>query len=355
MSADNDDKTEEASPERRRQAREDGQFPRARDTGAIAATAAVLLCLYGFGTELMGTFRLLAERCFRDTATLRGTAGLGVVAREVGTTLVILTLPVAAVAATAAIAAGFAEAGFNPNIELAAPKFERLDPIAKLGQLFSPGQAALNIVLALGRVAVVAGITWHFTKDRFPSLVRLSGARVSTAAGEIGDAVLHLALSATIALVTLTAADFFQSYIQHEKRIRMSRQELKEEHHQQEGDPRIKAKQRARAREMAKRGIAKAIKTADVVIANPTHVSVAIRYRPQEGAPVVVAKGYDEIALHIRKLAGDHSIPIIENIPLARTLAEKVKVGRPIPVEQYVAVAEVLAMVYRLKNRGRRA
>jgi flagellar biosynthesis protein FlhB len=355
VSEDSDDKTEEASPERRRQAREDGQFPRARDTGAIAATGAVLVALFGFGTTLVATARTLTERCLRDPDALRGTAGLGVIGRETVHALGILTIPIAAVAAIAAIAVGFAEAGFNPNIDLIAVKFERLDPISKLGQLFSPTQAITNTLLALARVGIVATVTWHFTKDRFPSLVRLSGARLPTAIGAIGDAVLHLALSATLALVTLTAVDYFQSYIQHEKRIRMSRQELKDEHHQQEGDPRVRGRQRARAREMAKRGIAKVVPTADVIIANPTHVSVAIRYRPQEGAPIVVAKGYDEIALHIRKIANDNSIPIIENVPLARAIAEKVRPGRAIPVELYVAVAEVLAIVYRLRHRGRRA
>ncbi|HVU05597.1 MAG TPA: EscU/YscU/HrcU family type III secretion system export apparatus switch protein [Polyangiaceae bacterium] len=353
--SDPEDRTEEASPERRRKAREDGQFPRARDTGAIAATGAVLISLFGFGSQLSAAAKHFAERCFRDSDALHGAAGLAVIGRETMGALALLTLPIAAIAAIAAVALGFAEAGFHPNIELAAPKFERLDPLAKLPQLFSPTKAGLNSILALARVGVVFVVTWNFTKDRFPSLVRLSGARVGNAVADVGDAVLHLAASATLALVTLTAVDYFKSWMQHEKSIRMSRQELKEEHHQQEGDPRVRGRQRARAREMLRRGIAKAIKTADVVIANPTHVSVALRYRPQEGAPVVVAKGYDEIALHIRKLAGENSVPIVENVPLARALAEKVKVGRAVPVELYVAVAEVLAMVYRAKNRGRRA
>jgi flagellar biosynthetic protein FlhB len=132
----------------------------------------------------------------------------------------------------------------------------------------------------------------------------------------------------------------------------MSRQELKDEMKQQEGDQRIKQRQRARAREAARRGIRRAVESADFVIANPTHISVAIRYRVNEGAPVVTAKGYDEVALYIRKLAKDHDIPVIENRPLARALAKRVKPGRPVPVDLYAAVAEILAFVYRLKKRS---
>jgi len=130
----------------------------------------------------------------------------------------------------------------------------------------------------------------------------------------------------------------------------MSRQELKDELKQQEGDPKIKARIRARARELAKRGISKEVKRSDVIIANPTHISVALRYRSTEGAPVVMAKGYDEVALFMRKIADENGIAIVENRPLARALAEKTRVGKTIPIELYQAVAQVLAFVYRLKR-----
>jgi flagellar biosynthesis protein FlhB len=131
----------------------------------------------------------------------------------------------------------------------------------------------------------------------------------------------------------------------------MSRQELKDEMKQSEGDPAMKGRQRARAREMIRKGLLKQIKRSDVVIANPTHVSVALRYRAEEGAPIVTAKGVDEVALYIRELAKKHGVPIVENIPLARALNAKVKVGKTIPMELYKAAAEVLAFVYRLKAR----
>ncbi|HEX4474165.1 MAG TPA: EscU/YscU/HrcU family type III secretion system export apparatus switch protein [Polyangiaceae bacterium] len=355
MSEDSDDRTEEATPERRRKAREeDGQFPKAKDTGPVAATGAILVALFGFGDAFLGTARNFAERCFRDTSVLRG-VGLLSLGQEALHTLIILTLPIAGIAAVVGMAFGFAEAGFSPNIELVAPKWERIDPFSKLGSLFSPTSAGISTVMSLLRVGVVGGVTWHFTKEHFNMLVRLSNVRLTSAIAELGDTVLHLALSATLALAVLAAADYFQSYIQHERRIRMSRQEIKEEHHAQEGDPRVRMRQRQKARELLRRGLAKAIKTADVVLANPTHVSVALRYRPGEGAPMVVAKGFDEVAQYIKKLAAENGVPVVENKPLARALADRVRVGRVIPADLYVAVAEVLAFVYRMKNRGRRA
>jgi flagellar biosynthetic protein FlhB len=133
----------------------------------------------------------------------------------------------------------------------------------------------------------------------------------------------------------------------------MSRQELKDENKNQEGSPQIKQRQRQRARELAKRGVRKAVKEATVIVTNPTHVAVALRYHPSEGAPILVAKGYDEVAQHIKKLAKEFGIPTVENVPLARGLAEKVRVGRVISGDFYAAVAEVLAFVYRIGKRGR--
>jgi flagellar biosynthetic protein FlhB len=160
-------------------------------------------------------------------------------------------------------------------------------------------------------------------------------------------------MRSTGALALLAVADFAFSKYRWEKRNMMSKQELKDEFKQAEGDQRVKHQQRAAARRRLKRGLVKAVKSADVVVVNPTHVSAALRYKPQEGAPVLTAKGYDEVALHIREIAKEAKIPIIENRVLARAIAARVRVGKAIPVDLYAAVAEVLAFVYRLRaQRG---
>jgi flagellar biosynthetic protein FlhB len=347
------DKTYEATPERRRQARENGQFPRAKDTGAVAATLGLLLGLSGFGNTLVAEVRDFSLRCFRDTASVASN-GFDVIGQEAVITLAGLIGPITAVAAVAAVAAGVFEAGFNPQLELAAPKWERLDPIAKLGQLFSPKAAATSTALALGRVTAVGFVAYMVITRELSKLERLSTARLMDAALACVEVLSKLGLWCTLALAVLTAIDYGVSWFRHEKSIMMSLDEIKREHQQQEGDPRLKARQRARARERIRRGLKKQVLESDVIIANPTHISVALRYRPAQGAPQILARGFDETALYMRQIAEEAGVPVVENKPLARSLAQ-VKVGKVIPIELYAAVAEVLAFVYRLKNRGRRA
>ncbi|MCA9600099.1 MAG: EscU/YscU/HrcU family type III secretion system export apparatus switch protein [Myxococcales bacterium] len=351
---DDSEKTLEATPERRKKAREDGQFPRSRDAAAVAASLAVLAGLMVFQKQLGAELRELASACFSQTDQLRS-AGVTRIAGQAMTSLALIALPIALVAAAAAVAMGFAEAGYMPRLELVEPKWNRLAPLGKLKQLFSPQTGASNTALALGRVAVVGGVAYKVCRDAFPALTRLSRTPLSGGIEALLDIASRLALWSTLALAVLSAIDYATSWFRHEKQIRMSHQEMKDEFKQQEGDPRVKSRQRAKAREMLRRNIAKEVKTADVVVTNPTHVAVALRYRPEEGAPVVVAKGYDEVAQYIKKLAKEYGIVAVENVPLARTLAERVKTGKTIPMELYAAVAEVLAFVFRMRNRGVRA
>jgi flagellar biosynthesis protein FlhB len=350
---DEGDKTQDATPERRKQAREQGQFARAKDTGAVAATIALLLGMAAFGNTLVTNLREFSLRCFRDTMNFTG-VGMDVAGRETALTLVGLVAPITGTAVVAAVAAGIWEAGFNPHFELALPKWERLDPMGKLGQLFSPKAAAGQVALALGRVGAVGFVAYLVVSRELPRLERLSTARLSDAALTAAGVLSKLGLWCTLALAVLTALDYGYAWVRHENSIKMSLEEVKREHQQQEGDPRLKGRRLARARERLRRGLKKQVLESDVIVANPTHISVALRYRPAQGAPQVLARGYDDVALYMRKLADENNIPIVENKPLARALAQ-VRVGKTIPIELYAAVAEVLAFVYRLKNRGRRA
>jgi flagellar biosynthetic protein FlhB len=349
--AENDtDKTEDPTPERRRKAREEGQFPRARDAGNMLGSFAVMLTLFSFGDDLALSFREFAVRCYGEPYTLvRG--DVRALFGQVSHILMLLVFPVAIAAALGATAAGLFEAGFHPNMDLASPRWSRVDPLARLKQMFALRDAAINVTLQLARVVMVACVVYFSIKSAFPRLVGLGRGDLTGASFGLLDAVSRLALWGSMALFVITAVDYWNSRRRHEQSIRMSRQEVKDEHRQHEGDPRVRSRQRARAREMARRGLAKAVRAADFVIANPTHISVAVRYRVEEGAPVVSAKGYDEVALYIRTIAKEHKIPVIENRPLARALAKRVKVGRAIPVDLYAAVAQVLAFVYRLKNK----
>lgn len=350
--ADNDtERTEEPTPERRRKAREEGQFARAKDAGNIVASVLVMLTIAGLGENMKRKLGAFASRCFSEPyELLRGDPTA--LFHSVGAVFALIVLPVAAAAALGALALGVAEAGYHPNMQLVAPKWDRLNPLPKLKQLFMLQETAVDIAFQLARVVVVGVVAYNSVESAFPRLMQLGRVDVRSAATEVLSALFKLSLWASLALAALALADYLKSWRKHEQSLRMSRQELKDEMKQQEGDPRIKLRQRARAREALKRGLAKAIASSDFVVANPTHICVALRYRVNEGAPMVTAKGYDEVALHIRKLAKEHDIPIIENKPLARALAKRVKPGRPVPVDLYSAVAEILAFVYRLKKRS---
>lgn len=353
MSEDDGDKTQEATPERRKQARENGQFPRAKDTTAMAATIALLLGLFSFGDSLVARVRDFSLRCFNDTVNLTG-AGLDVAGHQAVITLVGIIGPITGVAVVAGVSAGFWEAGFEPNLELATPNFARLNPMGKLTQLFNPKAAAGQITLSLARVAAVGFVAYQIVSRELPRLERLSTVRLGDAVLVCAEVLGKLGLWCSLALAVLTAIDYGVAWRRHENSIKMSLEEVKREHMQQEGDPRIKARQRANARARLKRGLKKQVTESDVIIANPTHISVAIRYRAAQGAPQILARGFDEVALYMRKIAEENGIAVVENRPLARALAQ-CRVGKVIPIELYAAVAEVLAFVYRLKNRGRRA
>jgi flagellar biosynthesis protein FlhB len=351
MADDDTERTEDASPERRRKAREDGQFARSKDSGPVAATIASLGIIGATAGDFVGTIRAFCLRCFDDPLSLvRGDVGL--LGHQAAMVLVTSCVPVAVAAAIAGTAVGFLEAGFHPNFELLEVKLERLDPVSKLGQMFSPKAGLMSIVMSLLRVVVVGVVAESVMEKEFSGLTRLARAPLGAAVWETAQVVMRVASWSTVALGVIAALDYGWSWWQHEQSIKMSRQELKDEHHQQEGSPQIRQRQRARAREMLKRGLRKGVKEATVIVTNPTHVAVALRYKQHEGAPVVTTKGYDEIAQQIKKLAKEEGIPIIENVPLARALADRVRVGRVIPADLYVAVAELLAMVYRLKNRA---
>ncbi len=340
-------RTEEATPERRRKAREDGQFPRAREAGTALGSALIVALAFSVGPQMGGILWRFARHSFANLG-----APFQMSLAPFVTTLAILVLPFALVATGSGLAMGFAQAGFQPRLELAMPRLDRLDPVKKLGSMLSFRNAATEIGFALGRVLILGFVTYVTLQGLYGDVTKLAKSPLPAAMMVMLGLIGKLTVRVVAVLCVMALLDYVSSWFQIAKSLRMTKQEVKEEHRRNEGDPRIKMKVRARARERIKRALYRQVKAADVIVTNPTHVSVALRYRPQEGAPIVVAKGYDEIALFIRELAREAEIPIVESPPLARRLAKTVKVGRAIPVDVYAAVAEILAFVYRIKNRG---
>jgi flagellar biosynthetic protein FlhB len=350
--ADSDsNKTEKPTPERLRKAREEGQFAHARDAGGIAASIGALITFAAIGPLLARQLQAFAAHCFGHPFDLTRGGPSPMIERAVSV-LALLTLPAAFAAAVLALLAAFGQAGFHPRFQLMLPKWERMDPIARMKGMLGSFGAFAELGISFGRIAVVGYVAYATLRDSLPALTRLASAGVLSASSELFRSMSALTIRATVALALLAVVDYIQSKIRLDKNLMMTREEVREEIKQHEGDPRIRGRLRQRMRERLKRALVKQVKQSDVVVTNPTHVAVALRYKRSDVAPVVTAKGFDDIALHIRKLAREAGVPIIENRMLARELAERVRVGKSVPVELYQAVAEVLAFVYRLKAKS---
>src|SRR5690606_17879802 len=235
---DDSEKTEEATPERRRRAREEGQFPRSKDAQAVAASLAVLLALTALATEygtLLSTYTV--QHFGEPYALVHGEVGR--VFSELGGVVLRLLVPPACIAVAMSLLVGFAEAGIEPRLELVLPKWSRIDPLARLRELLSPKQQAVTGLLTLARVVVIGVVSTLLLRDAFPLLARLTRAELGAAVHEVLAVAMRFSLWATLALAGLAAIDYFQSWLRHERSIRMTKQEIKEEHHQQEGDPRV--------------------------------------------------------------------------------------------------------------------
>jgi flagellar biosynthetic protein FlhB len=350
VAEDEESRTEEATPQRRSKAHEEGQFAKVADAGGIAALAGVFMLILFFGASAFEQLRLFAATCFRDTYALARGDGAQIVLRSTAL-LGLLCLPVMLVGLFTSAAAGIAQSGFDLNFGRLELKFERLNFFANIKNVLNPFARLPEIGTQLARVVVIAWLTWGVARDAYPRMVRAARTSLDNVTEELIDAITRIATRAVLAFVVLVVADYYISKFRVDKALRMTKQEVKDENKQNEGDPRVKGQIKQRGRERIRKAIGTMVKTADVIVTNPTHIAIAIRYRPQDGIPIVVAKGYDEIAMHIRKIAREQGIPILENKPLARGLAAKVKVGKPITQEFFSPVAEVLAYVYRLKGR----
>ena len=207
-------------------------------------------------------------------------------------------------------------------------------------------------VKALVKTGVLAAVLWMTMKDIVPLLMTAGRLQLGSLLGVVNDATLTLIRAASVAGIAMAAADYFVVRKRTNKQLRMTKEEVKQEHKNTEGDPHVKGQIRARQMAMSRNRQMADVPTADVVLVNPTHVAVALRYDPAKGAPRVVAKGSGAIAAKIRELATEHRVPMVQDVPLARALHGGCEIGQEIPAEFYGAVAKVLAFVMSLKARG---
>ncbi len=350
---DQDSKTEEATPRKREQLREKGEVAKSPDVAGAATVLAVFGMLAAGGDGIALDIRQFAERSLELRNAHRPMAAL----QEGGALLAWTVLPIAFAAAFAAVGATLAQTKGLFALTSLAPKPERLDPIEGIKKVLPGPQMFTETGKSLLKVSVVTGLAYWVIADALPLFASLPSVGVERGASEVGRVAAQLCVAGVIALAALASVDYLVAWRKFEKKARMAKHEVEREHKDAEGDPRLKAKRRAKARELAQNRSVKDVATATVIVTNPTHISVALRYDPArgDGAPLVVAQGVDQVAMRIRAEARKHGVPIIENKPLARAINATTKVGQTIPLELYEVAARVIAHVMSIGRPGARA
>ncbi len=251
------------------------------------------------------------------------------------------------------VAASFLQTGFSLSLQPLRPDFQRLNPLQGLSRLFST-RVWFDLVKTIAKTGACGIVLYQVGTDRMNDLLLLGRTDRMVALGTISSVAVEMGMKVGGLLVVLAFLDYGYQRMQHERGLRMTRQEVRDEMRSAEGDPNLKAHIRGEQRALAKHRMMQAVPQADVIVTNPTHLAIALRYAPRAmGAPRVVAKGERLTAQRIISLAKEHKVPIVRNIPLAHALFRTVEIGDEIPASLYKAVAEVLAFVYRLREERR--
>lgn len=348
------EKTETATAKKRQDARKKGQVMKSAEVvtavDLLAAFFTLKLCC-GLIYDRISAF---TTRLFTDYSPVTAAITIQDVYRlflDAGIAFILSAGPVIAVVYVSAFAANVAQVGFQFSTEALMFKPDKINPINGFKRMFS-AKNLVNLVKSVLKVIVVGFMAYSFINGKLPHLTELMGAEINIIIREGLDLIFDLAFRICAAMLVLAVLDYAWQWWQHEQDLKMTKQEIKEEYKQMEGDPKIKSKIKEKQRKISMQRMMSSVPQADVVITNPTHYAVAIKYDPEVAdAPVVLAKGRDYVALRIKKIAADNKVATVENKPLARALYDSVEAGEKIPIGLYHAVAEVLAFVYNLKNK----
>ncbi|MFF5079541.1 flagellar biosynthesis protein FlhB [Actinoplanes sp. NPDC000266] len=344
------EKTEQPTPQKLKKAKREGQIGRTQDIGAWFGMLAASILLPRTMESAMKHAEEVMVQVPDVIANPQPSQALYIL-KEAMFGAAWAVLPLAMTMMAVGVAAAGAQGGIRVATKLFIPKFSRLNPLPGIKRMFGP-QALWEGTKALVKTAVLAGVLYTTTKDVIPVLMTAGQLPLTSLIGEVTDSILGLIRAASVAGIVMAAADYFVVRRRTNKQLRMTKEEVKQEYKNTEGDPLIKAQIRARQMAMSRNRQMADVPTADVVLVNPTHVAVALRYEPQKGAPRVVAKGQGPLALKIRELAAEHRVAMVEDVPLARALYGSTEVGAEISAEFFGSVAKVLAFVMSLKAKG---
>lgn len=345
------EKTEPASQRRLEQAREEGQVPNSRELATFLVTITGVAGMYAMaGWMWPRSAQLLRDGLTIDRRALFDPSAMFTLLIERATDALVLLAPLFIALMVAAFASPFLVAGWNFAPKALQPKFSKLNPAAGLKRMVS-STSAVELAKSIGKATLVGSVAaWVVMRDH-EKLFALFGAPVNVALGATGDLIITATLLLVAGMGFIVAIDVpFQVWHYHSE-LKMTKEEARQEFKEQEGDPQVKGRIRQQQREMARSRMMANVPKADVVVTNPTHYSVALRYEAARGgAPRVVAKGAGEMALRIRTVATEHGVPLVEAPPLARALHKHCELEQEVPARLFRAVAEVLAYVYQLNE-----
>ncbi len=350
------DKTEEATPKKLSDARKEGQVAKSQEV----TTAVMLLALFVILKVAIGYVGERLMRYFSETyqvidvyAVDSFTPALATAFLRDGLVEVLLVcLPMFAVAVVVAFIVNVYQVKWQVTTKPLKPKLSKFDPIKGFQRMFSKDKL-FELIKSVGKIALIFYIAYTELKDEAGAVVALYDFSLEQAIVYIGDFIINLGIKLSIFYLILGIVDYIYQKLKFKKDLKMSKQEVKDEYKQQEGDPQVKGRIKSKMREVSQRRMMQKLPEADVVITNPTHFACAIKYDKEVSeAPVLIAKGADYLAQKIKEVAKENHVPIVENKPLARMLYYNVDLDSEIPQELYQMTAEVLAYVYRLKHDG---
>jgi flagellar biosynthesis protein FlhB len=343
-------RSEKATPKKRQEAREKGQVARSVEVNsALVLLAALTAFRYG-GPYMVDSMNNLAVFTYQNMNTSFGMENLYSMALFYMWQVFKIIAPVLGTVLAVGLLINYLQVGVLFTMKPLTPKLSNINPIGGFKKLFSR-RSAVEIFKSLLKLSVIGGIAYAGVKSALPELVPTMDMQGAATLSFVGALTMKILDWIIFALMALALLDYFYQKWEYDQSLMMTKQEIRDEFKQSEGDPMIKARIRQIQREMARRRMFESIPQADVVITNPTHVAVALEYKEGMQAPMVLAKGERVIAERIKEMARKHNVPIVENPPLARTLLKQCPVGAPISPDLFEAVAEVLAFVYRMNKR----
>ena len=344
------DKTEKATPKKKDDARKKGQVARSQDVNGAAVLLASIMALNAFGPKIMEQCQLAMVQVLELTKTPQvvNEKGVGTLFMLVGQHIMLAALPVMGICLVAGFVASAAQVGLKPMPGAMKPDFKKLNPASGLKNLFNPQHFAVETFKNVAKTVSVGAIAALAVFPKLDEFAALVGTPPADIIPEVASLVMSIATRAAMAYLALAALDYAWQRHKHAKGLKMDKEELKQEFKQQELPAEVKSHQRRRAMEMSRSRMMDSVPTADVIVTNPSHYAVALKYEAGGDAPTVVAKGVDNLAHKIREAAKDAGVMIVPDPPLARTLYANVDIGRQIPEDMFHAVAQLLAYVYRV-------